>query len=158
MDPYDVLDPMHFVANGDEIHGSVHAAQQHHAHTHAHAESEVRASTSSVIPLASDVQRIMRKLSDELFTAWRDEIAQRLRDLEFSGYISKGNIQVSDAVWRLPNTEVRKALGRLQKLLADAGYEYEFRFQDVDEVNWILFYSVDLPEREDSDSETETER
>jgi len=85
------------------------------------------------------------------------EIGQRLRDLELEGEITKDDIDVSDAVWRLPNTEVRKALSKLQDLLEEAGYEYEFRFQDIDNINWILFYSIELPEREDTDDEDEEE-
>jgi hypothetical protein len=110
-----------------------------------------------LIPPANVVQKLMRKLSAELFRAWRKEIGQRLRDLELEGEITKDDIDVSDAVWRLPNTEVRKALSKLQDLLEEAGYEYEFRFQDIDNINWILFYSIELPEREDTDDEDEDE-
>lgn len=109
-------------------------------------------SSSPIIPRAREVQKLMRTLSKELFLAWRQEIGQRLRDLEFEGEITRQDIVISEAVWRLPNTEVRKALSRLQDELQSAGYEYEFRFKDVD-VGWILFYSIELPEREDSDDE-----
>ncbi len=109
--------------------------------------------SQSNIPLAQDVQRLMKKLSEDLYRAWREEIGQRLRDLEFQGEITKHDLSVPNSVWRLPNTEVRKALSKLQINLKDAGYSYEFRFQDVDDTNWILSYVIDLPEREESDEE-----
>ncbi len=108
---------------------------------------------SNSIPLAKDVQTLMKKLSGDLYRAWRQEVGERLRNLEFQGEITKHDLNVPDSVWRLPNTEVRKALSKLQTNLQDAGYSYEFRFQDVDDANWILSYVIDLPEREESDDE-----
>ncbi len=110
---------------------------------------------TNIIPLAGDVQKIMKQLSTELYKAWRNEIGKRLRDLEFQGEITRQDLTVSESVWRLPNTEVRKALSRLQKNLREAGYSYEFRFQDVDDNNWFLSYLIELPEREESDEDND---
>lgn len=113
--------------------------------------------SESIIPLAGDVQKIMKQLSTELYKAWRNEIGRRLRDLEFQGAITREDLTVSESVWRLPNTEVTKALSRLQKNLREAGYSYEFRFQDVDDPNWFLSYIIELPEREESDEDDDVE-
>jgi hypothetical protein len=114
------------------------------------------------IPSVLEVKNIMRRLSEELYEAWKLEIADRLRNLEFEGCICKEHIVVSDAVWRLPNDEVRYALCKLEEELRFLGYDYEFKFNDVDDVHWVMFYSVSLPERDEDatcdacDDETKT--
>jgi DNA-binding Lrp family transcriptional regulator len=101
------------------------------------------------IPSVVEIQKAMRKLSIQLYHAWRAELRERLLNLEFDGYITKEDIEVDPGVWRLPNNEVRFALSKLQDELDHQGYEYEFKFDDVDDVYWIMFYSIELPDELD---------
>ena len=102
---------------------------------------------SNELPTIKELRRTMRKLSVQLYHAWKQELRSRLLDLEFEGYIAKDHINVHPAVWRLPNDEVRYALSLLQDDLENNNYEFDFRFDDVDEVNWVMFYAIELPER-----------
>lgn len=109
-------------------------------------------SSPGTIPSINEMKKIMRSLSESLYSAWKAEIGERLRDLEFDGYISKEHIDVPDAVWRLPNDEVRYALCKLEEELESLGYDYEFKFDGVDDVHWLMYYSVVLPDRDDHET------
>jgi hypothetical protein len=98
------------------------------------------------LPSVSQVRKIMRSLAITLYEAWKAEISDRLLHLEFEGFITKDNIQIPSAVWRLPNPEVRYALCKLEDDLERLGYDYDFKFDDVDDVNWTMFYSIALPD------------
>ena len=121
------------------------------ADTNATSLSASASSSKSIssIPSVYEMKRIMRNLSEKLYEEWKKEIAERLRHLEFDGCICREHITVPDEVWRLPNDEVRYALCKLEEDLRSLGYDYEFKFNDVDDVHWVMFYSVSLPERED---------
>ena len=105
------------------------------------------------IPSVADMRKIMRDLSESLYEAWKIEISDRMKHLEFEGYITRDHLQLPSTVWRLPNDEVRYALCKLEEDLARHGYDYEFRFDDVDDVNWVMFYSIQLPERDEEDDD-----
>jgi len=110
--------------------------------------------TSSIcIPSVADMRKMMRDLSESLYEAWKIEISDRMKHLEFEGYITRDHLQLPSTVWRLPNDEVRYALCKLEEDLARHGYDYEFRFDDVDDVNWVMFYSIQLPERDEEDDD-----
>lgn len=98
------------------------------------------------IPTIIELKKIMRSHSECLYTSWKHVIANRLVNLEFDGYISKNHIQVHDAVWRLPNDEIRYALCKLEEDFEKLGYDYEFKFDDVDDTHWIMYYSITLPD------------
>ena len=103
------------------------------------------------IPTVAEIKKNMSRLSNILYNAWSKELRLRLLDLEFSGVIQRDHVRVPSSVWRLPNNEIRKALSKLQQDLEKEGYEYVFRFDDVNEVEWMMFYSIELPE---SDTES----
>lgn len=110
------------------------------------------------LPSVSQVRKIMRSLATTLYEAWKAEISDRLLHLEFEGFITKDNIQVPSAVWRLPNPEVRYALCKLEDDLERLGYDYDFKFDDVDEVNWTMFYSIALPDVEEDEQDEQDEQ
>jgi hypothetical protein len=99
------------------------------------------------IPSVTDLQRHMNDLSEQLYLEWKRELAERLWNLEFQGFIAQTDVNVSSTTWRLPNEQVRFALCKLETDLQDLEYDYKFEFQDVDDVNWVLFYHLQLPER-----------
>ncbi|KAJ3038954.1 hypothetical protein HDV00_012784 [Rhizophlyctis rosea] len=102
----------------------------------------------------------MRDLSDQLYLAWKGEMAKRITDLDFEGFISKDDVRVQSSAWRLPNEGVRRALYKLQEDLDILGYEYDFRFEHVSDTDWVLFYAIELPERDEdglSDDDDEEE-
>lgn len=109
------------------------------------------------IPSLDEMKKIMRSLAEVLYETWKQEIGARLRNLEFDGYITKEHIDVPEAVWRLPNDEVRYALCKLEEDIYSLGYDYEFKFDDVDDVYWIMFYSITMPERDDALEEEEND-
>jgi hypothetical protein len=98
------------------------------------------------IPSVSQIKGMMRTLSEILYTAWKSEIANRLLHLEFAGIITRDNIGVPSTVWRLPNAEVRYALCKLEQDLQNLGYDYDFKFDEVNELNWTMYYSIMLPD------------
>src|SRR3954469_10781431 len=108
------------------------------------------------IPSVAELVSIMEKYSNDLYTEWRRELGVRLRELEFEGYISKDQINVNDVVYRLPNEHLRKAVCNLESDFESLGYDYDFRFEDVG-LNFVLFYRVILPERDDVHEEGEEE-
>jgi len=110
------------------------------------------------IPSVSQVRKTMRQLSNQLYIAWKKELCTRILDFEFEGYIAQDHIDINPAVWRLPNDEVGYALSKIQDDLDKLGYEYEFKFDDVDDVSWIMFYCIELPDRiEDPDEDVEND-
>lgn len=109
--------------------------------------------SSKRLPSVKDVRRTMRNLAMELYSVWRRELRDRILNLEFEGYIAKDHINVNSAVWRLPNSEIRFALDMLKSELDNLGYDYEFKFEDVDDVTFILLYSITLPEEDEEDEE-----
>lgn len=121
-------------------------------------ENQIEPEPPVEIPSVVEVRKIMRSLSESLYEAWKEEIADRLRHLEFEGCICREHILVPNEVWRLPNDEVRYALCKLEEDLRSLGYDYEFKFNDVDDVHWVMFYSITLPERDEYDSETDNAR
>jgi len=104
---------------------------------------------TSALPTVAELRSIMRDLAEGLYLAWLDVISNRLRHLEFEGFVTKDDVQVPMEVWRLPNDEVRYALCKLEDELQSLGYDYEFRFDNVDDASWIMFYTISLPDRED---------
>ena len=112
--------------------------------------------TTSLIPSAAELRAFMQEYARQLCDEWKREIGTRLLELEFEGFISRKEISVSDAAYRLPNAQLRYALGLLEEELEKLGYDYEFRFEDVDSADWVLCYSVTLPEDESEESD-ETE-
>lgn len=117
-------------------------------------------SSTSDLPTVGQLRKIMRDLSDELYEAWKVELGKRISDLEFEGYLAKDHLNVSSAVWRLPNDSVRRSLCKLQDDLDVRGFEYDFRFDYMDDTEWVLWYAIELPERDEmssSDSEDDEE-
>jgi hypothetical protein len=100
------------------------------------------------IPSVTELTNIMEKYSQDLYNECKRELGIRLRNLEFEGYISKNDINVSDIVYRLPNPYLNKAICNLKIELERLGYDYDFRFENI-ELNWVLFYHIVLPDREE---------
>lgn len=110
------------------------------------------------IPSVADVRNVIQHLTDILYSAWRCELSSRIRNLELIGYIAPNHIDVPNAVWRLPNEGFNNALRKIQEELDNLGYEFEFKFEQLDDdVHWILCYSIDLPKREEDDEDDEEE-
>ena len=103
------------------------------------------------IPSSKQVKKRMRELSIELYEAWKSEICDRLLNLEFTGYIAKDHLDLPSAVWRLPNSEIIYALNKLKDDLEHLGYDYEFKFDDIDEVDFIVLYNISMENTEEDD-------
>ena len=107
------------------------------------------------IPSLIHLTSVMKEYSNILFLAWRSELALRLHNLEFDGYFSKSDIKANDdevdvdVIWRLPNNYIREALNKLENELIDLGYNCCFRFGDVKDKDWFLYYKIELPDREE---------
>ncbi len=110
--------------------------------------------SSKQLPSVTDVRKTMRRLSLVLYDAWKRELRDRILNLEFDGYIAKDHINVPSAVWRLPNSEITYALNRLKRDLQELGYDYEFKFDDVDDVTFIVLYVISLPETTEDEDES----
>lgn len=115
-------------------------------------------SSQKELPTVLELSKLLKNLSNILYVAWRKELRERILNLELEGYISKDHINVPSSVWRLPNDNIRYALGKLKTELDNLGYDYEFKFDEVDEVNWVMWYSLVLPEDEDKDDEVSDDK
>ena len=106
------------------------------------------------IPSLSELNKTLKKLSCSLYTAWKNELAFRIHNLEFCGFIESENLKdIPQTVWRLPNNYIRNALQKLENDLDKLGYDYEFKFDSVNEINWVLRYEIDPPEGGDEDDD-----
>lgn len=108
-----------------------------------------------LLPSNEELYNICKNNANLLYTAWKKELAYRIHNLEFCGIIDSSHINVSSVVWRLPNNFIRDALRKLEDELEKLGYDYEFKFGDVQDSNFILYYEIDPPECDDDESITD---
>lgn len=99
-----------------------------------------------VLPSSLHIKKLMTEVVDELYSIWKQEMSERLNNLELKGEIYIQNISVSKMAARLPNNFLRFALDRLENDLLENGFECQFKFDDVDSENWCLSYRIELSE------------
>ena len=106
----------------------------------------------STLPTVNLLLSNMDKARDILYLAWTKQLAKKLLNFEFSGFIELKSLELDETnfqqILHLPNVYIRFALCKLKSELDSLGYDYSFKFEDVlDNDNyWGLSYKIELPE------------
>ena len=108
--------------------------------------------TSDNLPTLLELKKRMKSASDDLFFYWRQNLSDNIKNLQMKGFLVTENI----VHCQLPNKYVRTALCRIQDELDTLGYDYKFRFDDVEvDKKLVLCFEIELPE-DDDDTDTES--
>ena len=102
-------------------------------------------------PTKEQIREIMDGLVEELYTSWKAEMHERVYDLKLKGEICIQDLNVSKKAARLPNNFLRFALKKLETDLMVAGFECQFKFDDVESENWSLCYKLELADDDEED-------